>query len=261
MHEGSRTTDVLSAERRARIVERVRAAGGVRAAELTAEFGVSADTIRRDLDELARAGLLARVHGGALPPGPAATGPYAARRRRGAAAKTEIARAAAALARPGQVIVLDGGTTTLQVARCLAPDLRADVVTNSPPIAMALADRPGVAVTLVGGCLRPDALVTVGSETVAAFRDVRADLCYLGVCALHPEIGITCTDLEERHVKRAMIDGSAQVVALANAEKLGTAGPFVIGALRDLTHLVTDRSASRATLEPYRAVGVDIVRA
>jgi len=253
--------EVLSAERRARIVERVRSEGCVRAAELSAEFGVSSDTIRRDLDELARAGLLARVHGGALPPGPAAPGPYAARRRRDVAAKAEIARAAAALARDGQVIVLDGGTTTVEVARCLAPELRADVVTNSPPVAVALADRPGVVVTLVGGCLRPEALVTVGAETVAALQGVRADLCYLGVCALHPEIGITCTDLEERHVKRAMIDGSAQVVALANAEKLGTAGPYVIGELGDLTHLVTERSAPRAVVEPYRALGIEVVRA
>src|SRR5947207_8791615 len=105
MSEGSRTSEVLSAERRARIAERVRSAGGVRAAELSAEFGVSADTIRRDLDELARAGLLARVHGGALPPAPAAPGAHAARRERDVAAKAEIARAAAALARSGQVIV------------------------------------------------------------------------------------------------------------------------------------------------------------
>ena len=171
------------------------------------------------------------MHGGALPPAPAAGG-YAARRTRDVAAKTAIARAAAGLARDGDVIFLDGGTTTLQVARHLAPDLRATVLTNSPPIAVALVNHPGLRVCVVGGELDKEMLVAVGAAAVEAIRSVRADLCYLGVCALHPEIGITTTGLEERHVKRAMIESSAQVVALASAGKLGGAGPLRGGRAR-----------------------------
>ena len=259
---GTRERDplVMGAERRRLILDLLRAEGKVLAAELAAEFRCSPDTIRRDLDELARRGLLQRVHGGALPPTPA-DGGFADRRGRDVEAKREIARAAARLAEPGQVILLDGGTTAVEVARHLAPDLRATVVTTSPPIALALADHPTVEVTLVGGRVDKAALVTVGAATVETLRLVRADLCYLGVCAVHPEVGITTTDLEERHVKRAMLDASARVVALAGAEKLGAAGPYVVGPATEVTHLVTERAVPRATLAPYRALGIEVVRA
>src|SRR5262245_17157442 len=260
MGGADRGSTALGAERRRLILDQLRAEGKVLAAELSVEFGVSPDTIRRDLDELAREGRLQRVHGGALPP-PVAVGGYEVRRRRDTAEKAEIAQAAAALAASGQVIILDGGTTALEVARHLAPDLRAMVVTTSPPVAVALAEHPSVEVTLVGGALDKEALVTVGGAAVEALRGVRADLCYLGVCGLHPEVGITTTNLEERHAKRAMIDVSARVVALANADKLGTAGPYVVAPLTELTHLVTERSAPPATLAPYRALGVEVVRA
>ncbi len=221
----SRGPVALGAERRRLILNLLRAEGKVLAAELSAEFGVSPDTVRRDLDELARAGLLQRVHGGALPP-PVAPRDYASRRGREVAAKAGIARTAAGLARSGDVIVLDGGTTAVEVARHLPRDLTAAVITTSPPVALALADHPGVEVTLAGGTLDKSALVTVGAAAVEALRTVRADLCYLGVCGLHPEVGITTTDLEERHAKRAMIEASARVVALADAGKLDTGGPL-----------------------------------
>lgn len=89
---------------------------------------------------------------------------------------------------------------------------------------------------------------------------VRADLCMLGICSLHPEIGISVPDLEEAYVKRAMIASSAEVVALASVEKLGTAAPYIVGALSDLTHIVTTRAASDEILRPYRDLGITIVR-
>ncbi len=250
----------LGAERRAEILAALRAHGKVRAADLAASLDVSIDTVRRDLDELARAGMLRRVHGGALPPEPEPGG-YSARRGRDAPQKAAIARAAAALVRDGDLILLDGGTTTLQVARHLDPELRATAVTNSPPIATALAEHPGLRVSVVGGELDRDMLVTIGASAVAAIRELRADICFLGVCALHPELGITTTDLEERHVKRAMIDASAQVVALAGPGKLGSAAPFVVGSLDDLTHLVADASAPPDVLAAARERGVEVVPA
>lgn len=251
---------MLTDERRAEILSRLRSAGRVLAGDLSADLGVSVDTIRRDLRELDEAGALRRVHGGALPRhGPA--GPFADRARRSSAAKASIARRAAGCARDGQVIVLDGGTTTLAVARALGDDLRATVVTTSPPIAVALADRPGLEVTVVGGTLRRGSLVTVGADAVESLRAVRADLVFLGVCGLHPQIGVTVPDIEERHVKAAMIDGAAEVYALADADKLGTEMPFVVAPLEAVTHLVTDDSAGDDALAPYRACGIEVVRA
>jgi DeoR/GlpR family transcriptional regulator of sugar metabolism len=251
---------VLTDERRRLILERLRTQGRVLAADLSLELDVSADTIRRDLRELDEAGLLRRVHGGALPRYGDTT-PFATRARRAAGAKASIARRAAACVRDGQVIVLDGGTTTLELAHALRDDLRASVITTSPPIALALADHPGLEVTVVGGTLRTRALVTVGAAAVDALREIRADVVFLGVCGLHPEIGVTVEDIEERHVKAAMIDGAAEVFALADRDKLGTALPFVVAPMRSVTHLVTDADAAPDELTPYRDLGIEVLSA
>jgi DeoR/GlpR family transcriptional regulator of sugar metabolism len=251
---------MLTDERRDLILERLRRHGRVLACDLTSELSVSADTVRRDLRDLDEAGLLRRVHGGALPRhGDAA--PFAARARRAPEAKASIARRAAALIGDGQVVVLDGGTTTLELARALPEDLRATVITTSPPIAVALADRLGLEVTMVGGTLRPSAQVTVGAAAVDALRMIRADIVFLGVCGLHPGIGVTTNDLEEAYVKAAMIEGAAEVVALADHDKLGTAMPVVVAPLAAVTHLITDAEVDEQTLAPYRALGIEVVRA
>jgi DeoR/GlpR family transcriptional regulator of sugar metabolism len=252
---------MLTEERRQVILERLGRDGKVVVADLSSSLVVSLDTIRRDLQELADAGLLRRVHGGALPSAVGAL-PYAARREQAPAAKEAIALATIRLLRDGQVIVLDAGTTTLEVARRLPPDLRATVITNSPPIAVALAEHPSVEVTMLGGTLDKGAQAVVGAATVDALRAVRADVLVLGVCSLHPEIGITVLDLEESYVKRAMIANAAVVVAVSSADKLGSAAPYVVSPLAELTHLVTDDSdAAGQDLEPYRARGVEVVLA
>jgi DeoR/GlpR family transcriptional regulator of sugar metabolism len=251
---------MLTEERRQVILERLLSDGKVVAAELSSSLEVSADTVRRDLRELAEAGLLRRVHGGALP---AAVGarPYAARLEQAPVAKAAIARATIRLLRRGQVILLDSGTTTLEVARHLPPELEATVITNSPPIAVALAEHPRVDVTVLGGMLAKDAQALVGAATVEALRSVRADVLVLGVCSLHPEVGITVNDLEESYVKRAMIANAAEVVAVSSADKLGSAGSYVVAPLGELTHLVTEQSASAEQLAEHRALGVEVVLA
>jgi DeoR/GlpR family transcriptional regulator of sugar metabolism len=251
---------MLTEERRRLILDRLESDGKVVASELSASLAVSPDTVRRDLRELADAGLLQRVHGGALP---AAVGarPYADRLEQSPEAKTAIARATARLLRHGQVIVLDSGTTTLEVARQLPPQLEATMITNSPPIAVALAEHPRVDVTVVGGMLAKDAQALVGAATVEALSSVRADVLVLGVCSVHPEIGITVLDLEESYVKRTMIANAAEVVAVSAADKLGSSGPFVIAPLDELTYLVTEESAPSAQLDRFRDAGVDVVLA
>jgi DeoR/GlpR family transcriptional regulator of sugar metabolism len=251
---------MLTEERRNLILERLERDGKVVAADLSAELAVSPDTVRRDLRDLAEAGQLRRVHGGALP---AAVGarPYAVRREQAPAAKEAIAHATSGLLRHGQVILLDAGTTTLEVARRLPRDLDATVITNSPPIAVALAEHPAVQVTMLGGTLAKDAQAVVGAATVEALRSVRADVLVLGVCSLHPEVGITVIDLEESYVKRAMIENAAEVVAVSSADKLGSAGPYVVAPLEELTHLVTERSVPADKLADYRGRGIEVVLA
>jgi DeoR/GlpR family transcriptional regulator of sugar metabolism len=251
---------VLTAERRREILSRLEREGKVVASELVADLGVSEDTVRRDLRELAAAGHVQRVHGGALPPPPpAAGGSFAQRLRVAPETKAHLAEAALPLLETANVLLLDGGTTALELARRLPRDRACTVLTNAPPVAGALADHPRAEVVLIGGRLLKDAQVTVGSATVDALRQVRADACVLGICSLHPELGVTATDHDEAHVKRAMVAASAEVIALATAEKLGTAGPWVVAPLSDLTHLVTD--AGEDLTADYAAAGVSVVRA
>ena len=250
------TGTVLTAERRQTILGRLDRDGKVVASELVRSLGVSEDTVRRDLRELAAGGLLQRVHGGALRPTPG-VGPFSERLDEAPEAKAHLAEAALPLLEGADVIVLDGGTTALELARRLPTDRDCTVVTNSPPVAAALAAHPRAEIVLIGGRLLKHAQVTVGSDTVDALRRVHADVCVLGICSLHPQLGVTTIHSDEAHVKRAMVEASGEVIALATADKLGTASPWHVAPLADVTHLVTDGDETGA----YAAAGLTVVRA
>jgi DeoR/GlpR family transcriptional regulator of sugar metabolism len=258
MQKQEEHSSMLMAERQQYILTTLQRQGKVIASELSGALDVSEDTIRRDLRKLAEAGLLQRVHGGALPSSPAAAS-YAVRQQLASSAKATIARAAAGLVQPGQVVIMDGGTTTLQVVDYLPLELQATVITNSPPIAVALAAHPGVEVIVVGGRLYKDSLVSIGVAAVETLRMVRADLCMLGICSLHPDVGISVPELEEAYVKRVMISSAAEVAALASSEKLGTAATYTVGPLTELTHLVTEPDLPDELLAPYRALGITVI--
>jgi DeoR/GlpR family transcriptional regulator of sugar metabolism len=247
---------VLTAERRQAILARVERDGRVVASELVASLGVSEDTVRRDLRDLSEQGLLHRVHGGALASAPAA-GSFTHRLEVSHEEKAALAEAALPLLVGARVIVLDGGTTTLELARRLPLLYDGIVVTNSPPVASALSDHPRADVMLVGGRLLKDAQVAVGPGAVEGFQTVRADICVLGICSLHPDVGVTTLDDEEAYVKRAMVASAGEVIALATADKLRTASPWVVAQLADIDHLVTD--GSDELTRPYTSAGIDVV--
>jgi DeoR/GlpR family transcriptional regulator of sugar metabolism len=249
---------MLTAERRQVILTRLERDGKVVASELVDALGVSEDTVRRDLRELAAGGLVQRVHGGALP----RAGEFASFDQRlqvSPEAKAHLAEAALPLLEGARVLLLDGGTTALELARRLPHDRDCTVLTNSPPVAVALAAHPRAEVVLIGGRLLKESQVTVGATAVDALRQVRADACVLGICSLHPELGVTVTDHDEAHVKRAMVEASAEVIALATGDKLRSAAPWVVAPLADVTHLVTD--AGEDLTADYAAAGVSVVHA
>jgi DeoR/GlpR family transcriptional regulator of sugar metabolism len=250
---------MLNAERRQYILDILGRQKKVLSSELSNILNVSEDTIRRDLRELAESGLLTRVHGGALLPSPVMAS-YSDRQKQAPKEKEAIARTAAKLVRPGQVVILDGGTTTLQVAHHLPLDLNATVVTNSPPIAIALADHPHIEVIMLGGQLYKKALVNIGAPTIEALRMIHADLCMLGVCSLHPEIGITVSNLNEAYIKKAMIDSAAEVVGLATAAKLDTAAPYIVDSIQALTYLVTAPTVLLEVVRGYKDLGLTLIR-
>jgi DeoR/GlpR family transcriptional regulator of sugar metabolism len=251
---------MLTQQRKSHILAVLRRDGQVVAKALGAELSLSEDTIRRDLRELARDGLLQRVHGGALPASPAVAD-FSRRQQVAPDDKIAIGRAAAALVQPGQVVFIDGGTTAVQLARHLDPRLRATVVTHSPSVAVELVAHAGVDVVIIGGRLFKHSIVSVGAGAVEEIKRIRADIYFMGVTGIHPEAGLSTGDLEEANIKRALMNAAAETVVLGSSEKLGGASAYVIAPIDDIDTLVVTDEVPDATLRPYQSRGIAIVRA
>ncbi len=201
------------------IVERLKGARQVTVAELAEVTGASEMTVRRDLDVLAAHGVLRRVHGGAVPATPSGVEPpFAARSVSALTAKKAIARAAVEMIRDGETIVLDSGTTALEVARLL----RGRAVTVMPLSLHAvteLLDAPRVRLLIPGGEPRPGELAMVGPLTLASLRKLRFDVAVLSPCALGLDTGLTAFDLDDAEVKCQALEVSARSVVLADGAK------------------------------------------
>jgi DeoR/GlpR family transcriptional regulator of sugar metabolism len=230
---------MLAAQRRDVLLARLRDDGRIVAKDLAAELGISEDSIRRDLRELAAEGLCQRVYGGALPAA-RAEADYATRRRVEPDSKTAVAGRAAALIRPGMTVILDGGTTTLAVVEHLPADLTATVVTHSPTIAAALVSHPAVDIYLIGGRVYKHSAVACGAAAAEAAAGINADLFLLGVTGVHPDAGLTTGDPDEAAMKRTLARRAADTYVLASTEKIGAVSDFAVLPLGDLAGIVTD---------------------
>lgn len=251
---------MLAAERRDDLLARLARDGKVVAKDVAAELGLSEDSVRRDLRELAAAGLCQRVYGGALPVSPA-VGDYAARGSVAVDSKARVAARAVQLVQPGSTVLLDGGTTTLAVARALPRGLRCTVVTHSPTVAAALVDHPTADVYVLGGRLFKHSAVTCGAAAVEAAQAVSADLFLLGVTGVHPEQGLTTGDPEEAAMKRALAARAADTYVLASREKVGAASPFQVLPLDAVAGVVTDAPAASEALRRLAERGVAVLSA
>jgi DeoR/GlpR family transcriptional regulator of sugar metabolism len=251
---------MLAAQRRELLIARLRRDQRIVAKDVAAELGVSEDSLRRDLRELAAAGLCQRVYGGALPASPAVAD-YEARRQVEVQSKRRVAAAAARLVKTGDTIILDGGTTALAVAHALPSDLRATVVTHSPTVAVALAEHPSVEIYLLGGRLFRHSMVTCGAAATEAADIVNADLFLLGVTGVHPDAGLTTGDADEAAMKRALARRAADTYVLASAEKIGAASRFVILPLTAVAAVITDAPAHDETVQGLQRAHVPLVHA
>jgi DeoR/GlpR family transcriptional regulator of sugar metabolism len=251
---------MLTHQRKQFILARLKTQGQIVATELSQELGLSEDTVRRDLRELAEQGLLQRVHGGALALSPA-VGNFHARSSIQTSGKEAIGRAAAALVQNGQVVFVDGGTTCLQLARHLAPNLRATVVTHSPTIAVALVEHAHIEVVLIGGRLFKHSVVTVGAGALEAIAMVQADMYFMGVTGMHPRLGLCTGDLEEAHIKRRLMAQAAETWVLASAEKINTGSPYQIAPAKQATGAIVEKATPAKDLAAFKALGLSVVRA
>ena len=245
----SENQSLLAEQRRALILDEVRRRGGVRVNELTRKLGVSDMTVRRDLDALARQGVLEKVHGGAVPVVEASTHEPGFEAKSGLelTAKEDIARAAAELVAPGAAIALSGGTTTYALAHHLldVPDLT--VVTNSVRVADVFhaaqrtsGQRQGAAAVVLTGGVRTPSDSLVGPVADRAIASLHFDVLFLGVHGISVQAGLSTPNLAEAETNRRLVQSARRVVVVADHTKWGTVGLSSFAALNQVDTLVTD---------------------
>ncbi|MHC0433321.1 DeoR/GlpR family DNA-binding transcription regulator [Streptomyces sp. O3] len=248
-------------ERQQEILRLARDGGRVDVLSLAEEFQVTAETIRRDLKALDRAGLVRRVHGGAIPAGRLDFEPDLAERESTAAdQKDRIARAALAELPSEGSVILDAGTTVARLAAELPLDSGLTVVTHALPVASRLADHPGVQLHLVGGRVRHRTRAAVDAWALRAYAELRADVVFLATNGFSADSGLTTPDLAEAAVKRAAVAAARRVVLLADSGKHGQEHFARFGDLGDVDLLITDTGLGPADAAEIERGGTEVVR-
>jgi DeoR family transcriptional regulator of aga operon len=248
-------------ERRRLIRDLVAAHEHCSVADLAARFQTSAVTIRSDLAALEASGIVMRTHGGVLSARDSDEVPLSRKRALHLAEKMRIAEAAAAMIEPGDIVLLDSGTTTAEIAKRIRA-MRFDaltVITNALNIATLLANVPRLRLIMPGGVLRSSSLSMSGPQAEAALGTLQADRLFLGVDSLDPAIGLMTPDVHEAQLNAQMIRISRQVVAVTDSSKLLRRNLSVIGPIDDVDLLITDTAADPDCVAAIRARGVDVL--
>jgi DeoR family transcriptional regulator of aga operon len=245
------------AERLAVILEVLSVDGSVGVADLRDRLGVSAATVRRDLELLEEQRLLTRTHGGAVAEMVSYELPLRYRSARRQDQKRRIGQEAAKRVHDGSVIGLTGGTTTTEVARALA-HRPLTVVTNALNIASELAIRPNIKLVVTGGVARTESYELVGPIADRAIAELHLDIVFIGVDGITAAAGLTTHHEIEGHTDRAVMDGASRVVVVADGSKLGRVAFVRICPIGAVQELVTDREADPQELAAIRDAGVDV---
>lgn len=255
---------VYAAERRAAIAQRLTADGRVSVVDAAAEFGVSGETVRRDLDALERHGLARRVHGGAVARRAvqAVELGLSEREERQAVQKQRIAHAALELLpAPGGSVIFDAGTSTGALIDALPADHALTAITHGVVTAAALARLEQVDLHVLGGRVRDATGAAIGAGTVAGYEAVGVDVAFVGANGISRERGLTTVDFGEAAVKRAIVGRAGRTVVLADSTKLEQEYVVTFAALGDVDVLVTDAAAPADSVARLRDAGVDVVLA
>ncbi|MFD9975368.1 DeoR/GlpR family DNA-binding transcription regulator [Streptomyces sp. NPDC059017] len=248
-------------ERQQEILRLAREGGRVEVLSLADEFQVTAETIRRDLKALDRAGLVRRVHGGAIPAGRLDFEPDLAERESTAAdEKDRIARAALSELPEDGSVILDAGSTVARLAAAFPLECSLTVVTHALPAAARLADHPGIDLHLVGGRVRHRTRAAVDAWALRAYGEIRADVVFLGTNGFSAACGLTTPDLAEAAVKRALVAAARRVVLLADSAKYGEEHFARFADLADVDLLITDSGLSPDEAAAVGAAGTEVVR-
>jgi DeoR/GlpR family transcriptional regulator of sugar metabolism len=248
---------LLKKERQGHILHQVNLHNKILVSDLCVNMRVSEDTIRRDLNELAEIGKIVKIHGGALSVSFQSslqyTDVYSRDEKRLAALKV------LQFIKPGMFILTSGGTTIIELARILPSDLKATFITPSLPAMMEYVRHPNVEAIFIGNKISKTSMISVGGEAVSQLKEIRADLCILGVNAIDAEHGITDNDWEVVQVKRAMIESSKKVYALTIAEKVNTVYRITVCEAERIDTLITDADPYIPLFDSFRKKSVRVI--
>jgi DeoR/GlpR family transcriptional regulator of sugar metabolism len=248
---------MLKKERQTFILHNVNLHNRLLVGDLSEEMKVSEDTIRRDLQELSDHGKLIKVHGGAL------SKSFHSSFNNGSVyaidSKKIIAQKAASLIKDGMFVLTSGGTTIIEMIKALPENLHATFFTGSVPAALEYMHHPNIDIILIGDKLSKSSQITVGGEAISKIKEIRADICMLGINALHIDHGLTDNDWEVVQIKKAMMDSSEKTVLLTISEKINTAQRIRICDIKDIDVLITELEPSSKILSPFKNIGVNIL--
>ncbi|WP_053218250.1 DeoR/GlpR family DNA-binding transcription regulator [Virgibacillus senegalensis] len=227
-------------ERQQQIIQILDEEHKVIASDLSKRLSVSEDTIRRDLKELDSQGLIKRVHSGALRKGPPVVD-FSTRQNLYNEIKIKLAQKALTFVKDNMVLLIDGGTTNLHLVNNLPLSLKATIITNSPPIAMALSNHEHIEVIMIGGTLFKESMVNLGIDTVEELNTLRADLYIMGIYKIDQHTGISVPSRSEALVKRKMASVSSEILGMVTSDKLDTISKHIVCPTNQLTYLVTEQ--------------------
>jgi DeoR family fructose operon transcriptional repressor len=253
---------MYAVERQQAIAELVAQRGRLSVNELADRYGVTTETVRRDLDVLERAALLRRVHGGAVRAESVTAFELALsdRAREHTDEKDLIAKAALGfLPQANGAVILDAGTSTGRLASMLPTDRPLTVLTNSVPIAARVAGSQTLTLHILPGRVRPTTQAAVGEEVIAALSVLRADVAFMGTNGISLGHGLSTPDASEAAAKKAMIASAHRVVVLADSSKFGVETTVRFAALDDVDVVITDSGAPEGEVAALREAGLDVV--
>lgn len=249
---------MLKIERQTFILHQVNLHNKVLSTDLSKQIKVSDDTIRRDIQQLAEEGKVIKFHGGALSPSfhntyTSSEDVYAYQQ------KKIIAKKAVSLIKNGMFVLTTGGTTIIEMARALPLELKATFISGSIPALSEYILHPNIEVIAIGDKISKDSKITIGSDAISKIKELKVDLCILGISAINLENGVSDNDWEIVQVKRAMVESAGRLVCLTIAEKVNSQQPIQVCDIKKIDTLITELSPEDPLLAPYIRAGINVV--
>ncbi|MFL0266519.1 DeoR/GlpR family DNA-binding transcription regulator [Candidatus Clostridium radicumherbarum] len=251
---------MFSEERQIKISELLKEKSSIKVNELSNVFKVSESTIRRDLQEMEAKGFLARTHGGAVSKEKAIFEPsFKEKEDKRYIEKLYIGKIAAAMIEDGDTIILDSGTTTLQLAKCIKAK-NITVITNSIDIASELSNRNDIEIIVTGGAFRITTRALVGPISEGVLKNFKVDKAFIGANGISIKEGITTPNLLEAHMKREMMKAAGKVILAADSSKFNQVSFAVIGPVTAVDLIITNSDLNENVVKEYKDIGVEIIK-